>query len=742
MQDMIVCQDVASQKRGNRVTRWFVFACCLTAITSTLCADGPVQEMAPQAVSAVQISPDSKIITVGTMAFSHDANFWQFAPDGTVLNQRRLPPWAPMQVATLDQGALLAIGLAYSRVTSPDPTVWIGKPDELLKDPLKDEFALADSRDGEQSRWRTGAGAWRDGWTASQFGELFVNGPKWVFQPPTTFVKADGQRIKLRYEDGNLLPTSRSSRMAASRDGRKVAFGWLTVSDSKTQIAHSRDALSVWQVEPNRALWKAAPTTDLKAPELPNPTAEYPELGRDFRLKPDALVPGSLVTALAVNHDGSRVGLIEHAVWCWNRQQPAIGKWDPPIHVLMFVPRQPGRLRVFDGDGKELSSLMLMEPGQFEIGFGPSADELWCWPAAWFARGVNGCVWLPTDAPARKLLQVKIPSAEVKSIELSDTVAHANVHPQDGKLVVSTILGDLLLVTPDHFKPVGQLKSPARVCWSPDGQYAVAGTADGKLVRCNRDGTIVWTKEIPITPVPPLALPPSEEVPGIPIYQGGRISGGEHAYVGDIWVVRLRDEAVFVDCGGTSGTATTRERLRSLGIQRVTHILHTHSHGDHCGGAYLWQATGSRIVAPRSAELTQTWLMPMLSDYGIFPPRSVDDPLPLNKVGDECEFTAAGQTFRAVFVPGHSFDLTVYLTELNGKRIAFTGDLGFENQDILHRCWDDANKARAVLPVIRDKVLAWKPDLVFTGHGVRKNGTEFLTNLVEHTEKSLAERAK
>jgi glyoxylase-like metal-dependent hydrolase (beta-lactamase superfamily II) len=196
----------------------------------------------------------------------------------------------------------------------------------------------------------------------------------------------------------------------------------------------------------------------------------------------------------------------------------------------------------------------------------------------------------------------------------------------------------------------------------------------------------------------------------------------------------------MIDCGGTSATATTRERLRALGIERVTHILQTHSHGDHCGGAYLWQATGTHIVAPQSAELTLTWLMPMLTDYGIFPPRRVDDPLPLRRVGDEAEFTAGGQKFKAVFVPGHSFDLTIYLTELAGKRIAFTGDLGFENADILHRCRGDADKARAVLPVVRDKVPAWKPDIVFTGHGVRTSGTEFLKQLVERSEKSLERR--
>src|SRR5436190_8134011 len=88
--------------------------------------------LAPQAVSAVDVSADGKIITVGTMAFSHDANVWQFAPNGTVIAKRYFPPWAPMQVATLAGGRAMAVGLAYSRVTSPDPAVWLGAPEELF----------------------------------------------------------------------------------------------------------------------------------------------------------------------------------------------------------------------------------------------------------------------------------------------------------------------------------------------------------------------------------------------------------------------------------------------------------------------------------------------------------------------------------------------------------------------------------------------------------------------------------
>ncbi len=699
------------------------------------------RSLAPQAISAVHVSADGKFITVGTMAHSHDANVWQFAPDGAVLAKRHLPPWAPMHVATLDGGKALAVGLAYSHFTSPEPTVWLGGSDALLREPLKDTFAEADTRDSELARLRPGAGDWRTGWLVSHLGELFVHGPDWAFKPPGLLLHADGTRTRLRYEDKNQLPTSRATRMSASRDGKRVAFGWLTLNQP-ADPRKPRHAASVWGVNPNRPLWTAPASDDLSAPALPNPAADFPELTKDgFRLAADAVAPGTVTAAVALSADGSRVALVEYAVQVWTRTGPAIGKWDPPIHALSFVPKQRGRLRVFDANGKELLREWLPEAGLFEVGFG--GDAVWCWPASWFARGMAGEPWLPVQVDAHNVYRVDVTARTATAFGFADAIADCAPNPAADRVLVSGWDGQVtLLAGGGKVSAKQELNGPVRLAWSGDGSFAVLGSAGGQLARLERDGKLSWRQSLLTTGPPIVTTLPAAVVAGLPVHQGGRIPGGEHAYVGDIWVLKLGREAVLVDAGGTSGFALSQARLKALGIERVTHVLHTHSHGDHCGGAYLWRAAGAKIVGPKSAALTLTWLMPMLTDYGIFPPRPLDVPLPLTRVGDETEFTVSGQKFRALFVPGHSFDLTVYMTDLGGKRVAFTGDLGFEREsDIVHRCWGDAAKARPVIQAIRDKLLAWKPAVVFTGHGVRPNGTEWVEDLLRRSEESLAKAA-
>ena len=249
---------------------------------------------------------------------------------------------------------------------------------------MNDELAEADSSDGQFARLRPGAGDWRTGWFASHLGELFVRGPDWVFKPPGWLFDNEGRRQRLTFERNNLLPTSRAMRMAVSGDGQRIAFGWTGLTQNLPGVPAHAEAASVWQVNPNQKLWTAPPTVGAP-PTLPNPATDFPEMAKDFRLAADALVPGHVATAVALNHDGSRVAVAEYGVWCWVRSKPAIGKWNPPIHALNFLPRQRGRLRVFDGNGKELFREMLPEDALMKSGAGRARGSREAW------RAPRGC---------------------------------------------------------------------------------------------------------------------------------------------------------------------------------------------------------------------------------------------------------------------------------------------------------------------------------------------------------------
>src|SRR5438309_1863659 len=78
-----------------------------------------------------------------------------------------------------------------------------------------------------------------------------------------------------------------------------------------------------------------------------------------------------------------------------------------PIHVLNFLPKQRGHLRVFDASGQEAFSELLPENGLFEVGFGADENAVWCWPASWFSRGMGGEAWLPVDSAANTIYRIE-----------------------------------------------------------------------------------------------------------------------------------------------------------------------------------------------------------------------------------------------------------------------------------------------------------------------------------------------
>lgn len=693
----------------------------------------------PQSVSAVDISDDGRQIGVATMAFRHDKNFWLLSDDGQVQWGRYVDPWAPFQVAVLGDGETCGVGLAYSRVTDPAPTV------SHFRGEKGDETLLVDNI-WDMGWLRYGEGDWRNGWPASLIGDLLARAPSADY---TIFAHNGAWRFTAQGEQQTYpLLYQRPFRMASSADGHVVACGYLAPDaeqlDEKTRqrLRLPPDLLVVRNAITSANLWTAAPLAD--ASQVPRPldaADELPELATDFNIKPQQWTPFRAALSVAVDGDGSTVAVVEYGGWMRIKQERGIGTWNPD-HQVSYCPRQRGRLRLFYVRGRSLADVPFPADGLFELHLDEQGSTVWCAPQAWFARGMAGKAWLPADPNARTVYLYDIPSrAWTRAVTFPDAVSDMALHPSGSQALVSCWNGKLYRLGGDgSHEEMGDVGDAGRIRWSRDGRFAALGSDRGTVCRIDADGRLRWTVQLPIAEVPPSA-PLKPVFADVPIYSVGRV-GTEHAYVGDIWLVKAAEGALLVDLGGSSAIPTTWQRIRAAGVEpnEVRYALLSHSHGDHAGTSYLWRAQGVKIVAPRSAELTVTWLMPTWSDYSIWAPARIDLPLPLVRIGDEADVNLCGQKVRAVFVPGHSFDATLYLMDFAGKRVAFTGDIGFEgDSNILHRSWGDRVKAAMVARVVRDKLLAFRPDYVFTGHGPRQPGTAFIEGLLERTERALAE---
>jgi glyoxylase-like metal-dependent hydrolase (beta-lactamase superfamily II) len=693
----------------------------------------------PQAVSAVDVSPAGDRIGVTTLAFRHDRNFWLLSDRGEVLGSRYVQPWAPFQTAVLPGGKAFGVGLAYSRFTDPSPTVALFAGEEATETALVDGF-------WDLGWLRYGHGDWRTGWLASLVGDLLVGSGGSIFTVTSHDgawrLKGDGRRE--RYP----LPYQRPFRLAASGDGHLLAFGYLVPDVSRLhektrrRLRQPPALLTARNALTGAVVWTAAPLPDTEpVAKPPEPADEFPAMAEDFNMKPLALVPFRAALSVAASGDGSTVALAEYGGWLRIKRERGIGHWNPD-HPVPFCPRQRGWLRVLGPLGKERVKVRLPAAGLFEVRLNRQGDTVWCLPLSWFARGLAGCPWLPADAGADTVFVYDVGrQAWTAAWRFPDAVSDLGVHPGGEQALVSCWDGKAYLVGRDGgVRQTVDVGQAGRLQWSADGRLAVLGTQGGQVWGLDARGRVRWRTVLPSRQAPPLKEPLRPVFDGVPIYSVGRV-GSEHAYVGDIWLIRTPQGGILVDTGGTSGLPLTWRRLQAAGVEpkEVRFVLLSHSHGDHAGAAYLWRTQGARIVAPATAAFTVTWTMPTWSDYSIWVPCPIDQPLPLQRAGDEAEVTLCGVRIKAIFVPGHSFDSVVYVLELGGKRVAFTGDLGFEGgSHILHRCWGEREKALTVLKVVRGKVLPLRPVHVFTGHGPRRDGTAFLQDLCARTQKALA----
>jgi len=179
-----------------------------------------------------------------------------------------------------------------------------------------------------------------------------------------------------------------------------------------------------------------------------------------------------------------------------------------------------------------------------------------------------------------------------------------------------------------------------------------------------------------------------------------------------------------------SGTGLSVDELAAhleehqLSISTVTHILLTHLHADHSGGAAeIARLTGAQVVlldeaAPVLEAGDEAAIdLPQARLAGFYP---VDYNWKPCKAGirlrDGEMFTIGRYSFSAMHTPGHSRYDTCYLMETaNGRSVLFSGDTILYGGKISMLSTHDFSISALALSI--ERLAALEPEMLLPGHG-------------------------
>ena len=147
----------------------------------------------------------------------------------------------------------------------------------------------------------------------------------------------------------------------------------------------------------------------------------------------------------------------------------------------------------------------------------------------------------------------------------------------------------------------------------------------------------------------------------------------------NVYVLRRDDEAILIDFG----SGDVLDHLGELGVSRVTDVLLTHFHRDVTQGLARARAAGIRIWAPPTERdlierVDEHWqARPLDNIYDLREDRfALLEPVPLTGVVDEYRTRRFGAfDVLTLPTPGHTPGAVSYVVDVDGRRLAFTGDL-------------------------------------------------------------------
>ena len=147
----------------------------------------------------------------------------------------------------------------------------------------------------------------------------------------------------------------------------------------------------------------------------------------------------------------------------------------------------------------------------------------------------------------------------------------------------------------------------------------------------------------------------------------------------NVYVIKQGETALLID----AGSGAVLDRLQEIGCRQVQWILHTHHHRDQCWGDLKLIDAGAQVAVPayerhlfEKAELfwQSRRIFDNYDDRNTFFTAGVDIPVAAT-LDDYEEFTWGDYRFWVLPAKGHTAGSVALLAEIDGRRIAFTGDL-------------------------------------------------------------------
>jgi glyoxylase-like metal-dependent hydrolase (beta-lactamase superfamily II) len=200
---------------------------------------------------------------------------------------------------------------------------------------------------------------------------------------------------------------------------------------------------------------------------------------------------------------------------------------------------------------------------------------------------------------------------------------------------------------------------------------------------------------------------------------------GRFADTCNVYVLRSGRDGVLVDFGA----GDVLDNLADFGIDRVTDVLLTHHHRDQLQGLQRAVDAGARVWAPPVeadlvADAGGRWLRRQIAnDYDLRQDRfSLLESVPVAGTVPEYRTRRFGAfDVYTLPTPGHTLGSVTYLVDVDGRRLAFVGDLVYDDGKVWSLAatqWSYTGVEGQAATIVSCGVLAARePDVLLPSHG-------------------------